>query len=618
MKIVKISLISTALLAPLFGAQELEKIVVTTPNKTAQTLQNVTSNIDIITSDEIEERDYRVLSDALIRHSGFSMSRNGGIGQSSSVYLRGFDSKRTLVLIDGVRYNDPTSLNGAAYEHLLLGGVDHIEIVKGAQSGIWGADASAGVINIITKKPKKDGVSASIHAEYGSYNTQDYGFNTTVKSGKFDLSLDLERLSSDGFSAKSVKGVDLDKLEDDEYSNNSYGARLGFDLSQNDRVETFFRYIDADTDFDGYDANATKAANDPISNATSKQKFYGVNYKRTGADYTAKLYYQRSDFKRVSTSAFGKTKFDGSIDESGINGTYKINSDLSLGGGADLKKFKHENKLNEDYSNKGVYLFVNNTVKEEIGDTVLSAVARYDNFDKFDNKTTYRFGFKHTPKSNPKMNYFANYSTGYNVPLLYQLFDPNVGNAKLNPEKTKGFDLGFNYEGFNLTYFSNSIEDMIDYKMIDPATYKGAYFNIDGKTTLKGAEISYSSAIKEANLAYNLNYTYLKTKDKNGKELPRRPKNSANLTLDYYGIPQTHLGATISYIGKRKKGAYDANPDKDYSAYTLVDLIGDYKLNDALNIYVKVENALDKSYENITGYGVSERAYYAGFRYKIK
>ncbi len=612
-KIVKISLLTAILASSLLADENLKKVTVTTPDKTTQYLQNTTSSIDLINADEIEERGYKTITDALRHHSGIAFARNGGLGQTSSIFLRGFPTNRVLVLVDGVRYNDPTSLNGAAYEHILLGDVDRIEIVKNPQSGIWGADASGGVINIITKKAQKDGAVALVYAEYGSFNTQTYGINSSFKQDKLDLALNLQRVTSDGFSAKVANGKVAKDFEDDGYENNTYGLSIGYFISDKDKIGAFYRYIDADSDFDGFDANATKAANDPLSNATSKEKFYGVSYQHFESSYDAKLYYQRSDFSRVSKSGGFKSNFDGSVDESGINANYRVSSDLRVGGGADLKKFKHKNKIDKDYQNQGLFLNITDIVREDIGDTTLSAVVRYDSFDEFDNKTTYRFGFKHTPSSNKELNIFANYGTGYNAPLLYQLYGEYVGNKDLNPEKSRGYDVGFEYGGFKFSYFYDTIEDMIDYKMTDPANFVGAYYNLEGKTTLKGVEASLDGSMEDLSLAYNLNYTYLKTEDAKGKELPRRPKSMANLSLDYYGIANTHLGALISYVGKKK-----ATFGEDYDSYTLLDLSVGYDLNSGLNIYARVENALDKEYENIRGYGVSERAYYVGFRYKVK
>ncbi len=279
----KLSLLLTvALSSQTFASSvNLDKITVTTPTKSSQSLANITANVDIITSDEIQERGYKTIADALKAHAGVSFTRNGGLGKSTSIMIRGLSQKRALVLVDGVRYNDPASISGAHLQHILMENVEQIEIVKGAQSGIWGADASAGVINIITKKAKKEGLSASINAEYGSFNTQTYGFNTTFKKDKLDISLNAQRLSTDGFTTKVPEGADASDFEDDSYENNTADVKLGYNFTDKDRVETFFKLIQGDSDFDGYNSDATLAANDTVANSEAKEKFYGLSYTRT-------------------------------------------------------------------------------------------------------------------------------------------------------------------------------------------------------------------------------------------------------------------------------------------------------------------------------------------------
>ncbi len=607
----------------------LETITVTSATKSPQNLHNLTANIDVITSQEIEERGYQTISDALKTHAGISMTNSGGLGKATSIFVRGFDSKRVLVLVDGVRYNDPTSLSGAQFQHIMMGNVEKIEIIKGAQSGIWGADASAGVINIITKHATQQGALAEVFAEYGSYNTLNYGFNSSYKTTRYDLSLNAQRLTSDNFTAKLPKGANRDDLEDDAYENTSADMKVGVNLTPQDRVEAFFNYIDSDSDYDGYDKDPIKAANDPISNSSLTEKFYGLSYTRKEGSNSTKLYANRSDFSRLDTSAFSKSPFDGSVDEVGLNSAITYMKDGALSMGIDYKKFTHTLNLSTDftkkdyqdksYTNSGLFLTNSNTFSSlNSGDTIFSQALRYDNFDEFDNKFTYKLGVKQFVKQVEGLWFSANYATAYNTPSLYQLYAPNYGNANLNPEKTKEFDITANYQGLGITYFNNKIDDMIEYKITDFTTFAGGYYNIAGESTLKGLELTYSDTIEVANLAYNFNYTYLKAEDREGNNLPRRAKNSANLSLDYYGLQNTHLGTTISYTGKRTKSKYDADATKDYDAYTLVDIMADYDINKALNLYLKVNNALDKDYESVTGYATAERAFYVGFRYKIQ
>jgi vitamin B12 transporter len=140
-KKISTSFVASLLIATtnLFSAQSLEPITVTSATNSTQSIKDVTSNIEVITKEEIEERHFTNVSEALNTLSGVSIISNGGLGSSSSVYLRGNDSKRVLVLIDGIRYNDITGLSGAPFEHLMIDDIEQIEVVKGAQSGIWGA-----------------------------------------------------------------------------------------------------------------------------------------------------------------------------------------------------------------------------------------------------------------------------------------------------------------------------------------------------------------------------------------------------------------------------------------------------------------------------------------------
>lgn len=596
---------------------QLDKLTVTTPTKSTQSLENITANVDVITSDEIKTRGYKTISDALKAQPGISYTRNGGLGKATSIMLRGFSSKRILVLVDGVRYNDPASISGAHFQHILMENVERIEIVKGAQSGVWGADASAGVINIITKKATKDGFTASLNAEYGSFNTQNFGFNTTYKQDKFDVSLNAQRLSTDGFSTKIPKGKDVSDFEDDQYENNSADIKLGYNVTDNDRVETFFNYIDADSDFDGFNLDATLAANDAIANATAKEQFYGLNYTNTEGENKTKIYFNQSDFSRTSTSSM-VSKFDGTVREFGLNSSLSYAKDADLSIGVDCKKFKHENTIDKEYANQGIFVTNSNTFDGLLsGTTIFSQALRYDKFDDFSNKITYKLGLKHIHENIKDFWTSVNYATAYNVPSLFQLYS-YAGNKDLNPEETKGFDVTANYKGFGATYFQNDIDDLIEYVTTDFVTFAGSYFNVSGKSTLKGVELSYANSLEVVNLAYNLNYTYLKTEDKDGKELARRPKNTANLSLDYYGFADAHVGALIQYVGARKKSQYDRNPEVDYEAYTVMDLTADYDINKQLSVYGKIDNVLDEEYQTVTDFATSQRAYYLGFRYKVK
>ncbi len=143
------SLAASAVLVASLGAQEitLDPIVVSA-SKTEQSLRNITANVDILSSDELEEQHVTTVAEALEALGGITLTQSGGVGTLQSLFMRGMDTNRILVLIDGVRYQDPSNTSGASFAHLLVSNIEQIEVIKGAQSGVWGADASAGVINI--------------------------------------------------------------------------------------------------------------------------------------------------------------------------------------------------------------------------------------------------------------------------------------------------------------------------------------------------------------------------------------------------------------------------------------------------------------------------------------
>lgn len=194
------SLVASFLLATtnLYSVQNLETITVTSATKSDKSIQDVTSNVEVITKQEIEEKHFTTVVEALNTVSGISFVSNGGIGNTSNVYLRGMDPKGILVLIDGVRYQDPSNTSGAAFSHLMISDIERIEVIKGAQSSVWGADASAGVINIITKEAQ-NGTHVSFNSELGSFQTKKYGMSVSNKTNKYNVKLSADRVLTDGF-----------------------------------------------------------------------------------------------------------------------------------------------------------------------------------------------------------------------------------------------------------------------------------------------------------------------------------------------------------------------------------------------------------------------------------
>jgi vitamin B12 transporter len=600
------SLVASFLLATtnLFSAQSLDTITVTSATNSTQSIKDVTSNIDIITKEDIEEKHYSSVVEALNTIPGISITSNGSFGASSSVYIRGNDSKRVLVLIDGIRYNDITGTSGAPFEHLMMDDIEQIEVVKGAQSGIWGADASAGVINIITKTAKT-GTHGNASIEYGSFNTKKYGMNLSNKTDKYYVKGSVYKTDTDGYSSFVAKrsspnygkrGHKLG-LEDDGYENVTTNLKAGYNFDDSNKIDISHTIIDADNNFDGTSA-------DSLNTSNTKDKFSTVSYENKNDFATTDVYVKRSVFDReyYYPATNSTSYFDGIVNEYGLKTDIPYLNDKSFVLlGADFKSFEHKNDIEEKYNNKAIFLTNSNKFNDD--KTVLTESLRVDQYDKFEDKTTGKIGIKHNILEDLSVS--SNYGTSYNVPTLYNLYS-QYGNKNLTPEDTKSYDLQLAFREFSITYFHTIINDMIEY---DTTTSK--YANIDGESTLKGYELAYKKDVTE-NTLLNLNFTQLSAKDDEDKDLARRAKRQIGFGVDYYGISDFNFNINGQYIGDRYNGANKTGAET--GNYTVWNSVINYDINKTFKAYLKVDNIFDKYYQVIDGYATEERSAYLGLK----
>ncbi len=579
---------------------ELEEITVVSATKTKQSIKDVTSNISVITKEEIEEKNFTTVVDAINSVSGINFTRNGGLGSSTSLFVRGMSSKRVLVLIDGVRYNDPTGISGAPFSHLMMEDIQQIEIVKGAQSGVWGADASAGVINIITTTPE-DGLHASILGEYGSFNTSKAGGLVSYKTKDYYVKISSQIINSDGFSAQSPYNSNIDDYEDDAYENITTNIKFGFNIDDSNKIDLSHTMIDATSDYDGW--------NDPNGEKLSKTKdsFSQINYNNENSFAVTDVFAKISIFDRNYPQGYTK-EYDGEVQEYGVKSSIAYNENDFILIGADYKVFEHQNDLNGEYTNKAIFLS-NSNVFDFYGKTIISESIRFDDYDKFDDKTTAKVGIKHFFNNLEDLIMSANLGSAYNVPTLYNLYSPTYGSTDLTPETTISYDLTLAYKDLQVTYFHSDTEDMIDFNF---STWK--YNNLVGNTIIKGIEVEYKTNVTE-DILITSSYTYLDAKNNDGKALGRRPKDTIKLSVDYYGIEKLHIGVFGEYIGERYDS--DDKEDRQTGKYTVVNLVSNYDINKNFSVYAKIDNLFDKYYQVVDGYATAPLSAYAGIKAKF-
>ncbi len=612
---IKLSVLASSLLVSSLSADvDLGMLTVYSATKSEQSIKDVTSNVEVITSTELEERHYTNVAEALNSIAGINITSNGGIGQGSFVRIDGMHYSTTLVLIDGVRYNDIT--NGSAFlENILVSNIKQIEITKGAQSGIWGADASGGVINIITKDTK-DGLNGSVNTEYGSFNTKKYGASVSHKNTNYYVKLNAQKITSNGFSAQVPSGDDIEVYEDDGYENTTTSIKTGFNINEANKIDFSHTIIDSEVEYDSgaWGSSAINQANSTIYSSTSKSRFTKLNFNHIDSFNELDIYANKSSFDRKDPNGYTK-QFLGEVKEFGLKSKIEYNKKDFLIFGVDKKDFSQEKAYEFNYTNSGVFLTNSNNLDGVIaGKTVFAQSLRYDEYSEFKNKTTGKIGIKHFHENIKNFTTSLNYGTGYKAPSLYEL--SHDGGNELKPEYTRSLDVTANYNNFKVRYFQNKIDDLMSYSNNNtPSNYSDDFYeNGEGTSIIKGYEVSYKKDIMNDTL-FSLNYTKQDAKDKDGKILGRVAEELLKVSIDYYGIDKLHINVNGEYVGDR----FDRNGETGTKTgkYTVINSVFNYDVNKDLKVYLKCNNLTNKYYQEVDGYATSPRAYYAGLKVKF-
>jgi len=596
-----------------FAETTLEDITVVSTNKLATSIQNTTANITVITEEDIKEHGYQTVAQAINTIAGISVTHSGGLGQQTSFFVRGADSGKVLVLLDGMRLNDPSTTNGTALlDSLTTANIAQIEIVKGATGSIWGSNASAAVINIITKEAKA-GVHGSLGLSYGSYATKGADLSLAYKDEKLTAQVLASYLDTDGFSALAPRDA-----EADGYTNKNINLKLGYAFNENNQLNLSYNRIKTDTEYD--DSFSAGQADDDYSHATSDQSNIALDYLFTQGNYSATLHASEGKYDRdyYTTGFFGDghNVYESTLKEYAFINAYDYTMGKAILGFEykDIDGFNQYNTFPEsqsDYTNKAVYLSNTYTLN---ANTLLETNLRYDNYSEFENKTTYKIGVKHQHDFLKGFTTSANYYTSYDAPSAYQLANATFGTL-LKPSYTKGYDITAGYkELLVLTYFNNSVEDNIDY---DNSAF--GYYNVDGTSDFSGLEVASSYTFDALNLVASANYTHLFSFEKeDGSDLIRRAKDTLNASLAYY-INEMHFGVDALYVGDRldTDGGFPVASEVSEGNYTVWNINFNTKIMNNFDLAINAKNIFDKEYQSSYGYATEGRSVYAKVSYSF-
>jgi len=618
---ISLSLVLTTLItAPLCANPVvLEDITVTSTNKVPTSIEKTTANITVITAEELEQRGYLSVAEAIRSVSGITVSQSGGIGQQSSFFVRGADSGKVLVLLDGARLNDPSTTNGTALlDALITSNIAQIEIIKGASGSIWGPNASAGVINIITKENAEAGVHGYAGLTYGSYGTLGEEAQLAYKGEKLTAQVLASYLDSKSFSALAPR-----EAEADDYTNKNLNFKLGYAINQNNQINLSYNTLDTKTQFD--DAFSLDGANDRYSHATSEQDNVALEYHFSLENYSATVHASKGEYNRdyFTTGFFGDAHnvYKATLNEYAFINTYAYTSGKAILG-LEYKEIDGFNQYNtfpqsqSDYTDKAIYL---SNLYDITDTTLLETNLRNDSYSSFDDKASYKVGLKHQHPFLEGFTSSANYYTSYDAPSAFQLANTSLG-ALLKPSYTKGYDITMAYtELLSLTYFHNTVEDSIDY-ISDPLTFIGGYTNIAGRSTFSGLEAQSSYTFPTLSLIAAANYTHLfDYKKEDGTDLLRRAKDTLGASLSHTTQSGMLFGVDAQYIGDRldTDGGFPVASEVATGNYTLWNLNFSTELYKDLDLILNAKNIFDKEYQSAYLYATEGRSLYAKIKYRF-
>jgi len=602
--------------------------MVVTATRTKISMDKIGGNsVTVITSEEIQAKQLNSVGDLLRGIPGIDLVSNGGPGTATTVFTRGADSKNTLILIDGIMLNDVSGANrGADLGNINVDNIQQIEVIRGAMSVMYGSNATAGVINIITKKGKT-APSASMKFEAGSYGTWKTGANASGATEKINFALSASKIQIDGYSIANDDNSDIPRgestNEDDGYENTTLSGNVGVNITDTFTISALARHIDSDGDTDAY--NWGGFAEDGDANTESTQTFGKIDVKNKFFNnlLDSSLSWQMSQQERDYFEDGDKTStYDGDTDTFTWQGDLHFNFHvLSIGAsyldetmksesfGAWASKFKEKSVDTKSYWIQDQLIGMENLV--------IIAGVRLDDHETFGDKTTWRLAPSYTiAKTGTTLK--TSYGTGFRAPSLYELYDPSYGNDDLDPEESNGWDAGIEQQILNgaatvgLTYFSMDYDNRIDYD-VNTSTYTQA----DGKTKTKGVEV-FAGWDPLNTLGFMLNYTYTDTEDPDGESLVRRPENKVSLNTRYGFLEKGVLNLDMQWVDERKASPYanDKNGDAvgSLDAYTLVNLAASWNINPHVQVFGRVDNLFDKFYEEAFSYATAGLSAYAGIK----
>ncbi len=583
------------------GPGEISEIVVD-GTRLGQLRAETGTSISIIDLEELETLGFRFVVDAIAAAPGVTVNQNGPFGGSASVRIRGAASEQTLVLVDGVPVNDPSSPGGGFnFARLDSDMIERIEILKGPQSSLWGSDAIGGVVSIITRQPESDG-GGDVFVDLGSFATRRGGVSFGQSGDAGDFRFAASTISSDGISkADEANG----NTEADGYDSRTLAVKGGLDLAGGGRLQADLLTTAARADFDSYRFGAQGSVGDGPETSETGEIAAKVSLSLPSGALEHLLLAGWSDIERENLRD-GASTYQ-ALGRRGLlryQGTLGIDENNTLAFGAEHEQT--ETLLEETAIGS---VFAVHEIKPAANLTLTGGL-RADRHETFGTETTARLGA--AVQLNDNLILRASWGDGFKAPSLFQTTyfccGAKVPSQQLRPESSRAFDAGIEWfapdggASIGATAFSQYTENLINFSFS-----VGGYENI-AEVDSGGVEIYGSLALSGA-FRLRANYAFVDARDGAGDALIRIPRHSGDLSLDY------DAGGTWSgRLLLRHNGREDDGGGGFVEDWTRLDLTARYRISNRLEMFVRLENLLGEHYQQILGYGTPGRSGSVGMR----
>ncbi|MEQ1610830.1 MAG: TonB-dependent receptor [Hyphomonadaceae bacterium] len=654
-----IALAACASLAPSALAQADDPdrdLVVVTGSATPIEYQKLGQTLTVISGELIEDQGYSYVPDVMRQVPGVAVSQGGAPGSLTQIRTRGSEGNHTLVLLDGIDVSSPDQ-GETDFSMLLTGDLARIEVLRGPQSGLYGSNALAGVVNLISRRDI-DGQYVGVSGEGGSFNTFQLQGNAGFGNGHDYASIGFHALTSDGYdisrdtTAEGVSAAGLGGRPGDKEGNSIATVYLRGGKAFNDafRVDGIARYLNKTSDLDG------QAYNDPIPGQTYDDAS-DTRHKQflAGASATLSLMDGKWETTASASHVDEKRRSSSSNFPFLLPGQVPTADDLDdplSSSGADATRTKFTLQSTYEFGDANLLHYVTAFIenKEETYDNPFTArdesreltgvgaqyrgefaqqfyvlaTVRHDDNDTFDDADTYSVaGSWVIPGTGTRLH--ASVGTGATNPTFFEQFGFNpgtfVGNPDLVPEESEAWEIGIEQTLFDgmaivdLNYFDATLENEIYTAFGPPPGYLSTPANRTTESTRSGWEASVNIRPTD-DIDIIVSRTNIDATEPAGIEI-RRPEHQGALDASWRiagGPLQLNLGVT--YNGEMTDTDFGAFLNTAVDPYTLVRLGASWQVSKTIELYGRVENLTDEDYEEVIGLRGAPQAFYIGIRFR--